>query len=536
MSSGTFRRVSGWSSRCLLLLATMSAPAWASTPEQAQSWMDRDHFPEAYTILTSDRVMFPDDISDWPLKIDSTHQLFVDDYLISEIEQLTRQFHQPTKHTGNPLMPAGYVAVLYDEDKSRFRMWKGLDYMTSADGIHWTQADSGPSGNLLRKEGGELRGFMYNPELPEAEGRYKAVVERRFNEAAKEPGGFYLYHSRDGLNWERRPQRPILSRSTNLMKPAEFRPRGIGRPSEFQYGGADHFQVNGVGDTSTFRYDTVLKRYVFDGKLGLYFTPDKIKELGLGMDNKPRLRLRTFSESEDLIHWSPPRMMMYPDRLDPRDRQIYSHVGFVYESMWLGIIQAMRVKATGWKQVDLHLSYSRDGRHWLRPQRREAFIPLGNADSWEADYSGTSHTAPVRVGEELFFYYFGSRNPERNKDPEGRWPRYLGLAKLRRDGFASLNAGETPGRVLTRPLTFGGQSLFLNVDVVDGGWIKAAVLSHDSQPVGGYSLDESIPLTKNTTRGRMAWKSKEQLAPPGDDHLRIQFQLKKAKLYSFWIE
>ena len=511
-------------------------PAGAATPQQAQSWLDRDHFPEAYGILTSDRVMFPDDVSDWPLKIDSTHQLFADDYLISEISHLTRQFHQPTKYPGNPLMPAGYVAVRYNEDQGLFRMWKGLDYMTSADGIHWAPAERAPNANLLRKEGGELRGFMYNPDLPEPEGRYKAVVERRFNEAAKEPGGFYLYHSCDGINWERRPQRPILSRSFNLMKPAEFRPMGAGRASEFQYGGADHFQVNGVGDTSTFRYDSVLKRYIFDGKLGLYFPPEKIRELGIVMDDKPRLRLRTFSESEDLIHWLPPRFLMYPDRLDPPDRQIYAHVGFVYESMWLGIIQAMRIKQTGWKQVDLHLSYSRDGRHWLRPQQREAFIPLGNAESWEADYSGTAYTAPVRVGEELFFYYFGSRNPARDRDPERKWPRYLALARLRRDGFASLNAGDTPGQVVTRPLTFSGKALFLNADVATGGWIKAAVLAPDSQPVSGYLLDDAVPLTKNTTKSRMIWKSKTQLDPPGEDHLRILFQLRNAKLYSFWIE
>jgi hypothetical protein len=34
----------------------------------------------------------------------------------------------------------------------------------------------------------------------------------------------------------------------------------------------------------------------------------------------------------------------------------------------------------------------------------------------------------------------------------------------------------------------------------------------------------------------MAWKSKDRLDPPGEDHLRIVFQLKNAKLYSFWIE
>jgi len=50
---------------------------------------------------------------------------------------------------------------------------------------------------------------MYNPDLPVKEGRYKMVLERRIPVDTKEPG-FYLYHSRDGVNWEQRPQRPIL--------------------------------------------------------------------------------------------------------------------------------------------------------------------------------------------------------------------------------------------------------------------------------------------------------------------------------------
>lgn len=519
-----------------LAMMALAISVAAAAPEPSHTWEDRDHFPEAYSILTSDRVMFPDDVSDWPLKIDARHQLFVDDFIISKIEQLTRQFHQPIKHPANPLMPGGYMGVLHDEKQGRFRMWNVLDYHTSADGIRWSAPIPMFQDDFRHETKAQLRGFMYNPDLPEREGRYKAIVERRFSEEAKEPGGFYLYHSRDGLKWDLRPRWPVLQRTHNLMRPAEFRPQGTGSVREFRWDGTDHFQGNGVGDTSTFRYDTVLKRYIFDGKFGLYLPPQKIQELGLGMDGKPRLRLRTFSESEDLIHWSPPRFLMYPDRLDPTDRQMYAHVGFVYESMWLGTLQAMRFHATGWKQTDLHLTYSRDGRHWLRPREREPFIPLGGPDSWDADYSTPCYTAPVLVNGELFFYFGGSRNPERDKDPEKRWPIHIGLAKLRRDGFASLNAGATPGQIVTRPLTFAGKNLLVNADVADGGWVKAGVLSRNSQPVAGHELENAVPLTQNTTKGRMTWKAQEKLPSLEEDHLRIQFQLKNAKLYSFWIE
>jgi len=540
MSSGSFHNITTASGTCVLILTLFPMPARAAAPERAPSWVDRDRFPEAYSILTSDRVMFPDDISDWPLKIDSTHQLFIDDFLMSEIEGLTRQFHQPVKHPGNPLLPGGYPGVLYDKDKGLFRMWNGGRYLTSTDGVHWERPDPGTEDNVLFPGGGQLRGVMYNPDLPEEEGRYKAVLERRtrVGHEEEEPGGFYLYHSRDGLKWEQRPKRPILQRTTNCMLPCDFRPTGAGDPTKFQYHNPDHFQSYGVGDTSTFRYDPVLKRYIFDGKFNVVMPAAKIKELGIDTERKPRLKLRTFSESEDLIHWSPPRFMMYPDRLDPVDRQIYAHVGFVYQSMWLGLIQSMRYREHGWKQTDLALSYSRDGRHWLRPHHRRPFIPLGDGDSWESDYTVSSFTAPVRVGNELYIYYSSTRNPERDtKEPNTPWPpQQIGLARLRVDGFASLNAGDTPGRVLTRPLTFEGKQLFVNADVGEEGCVKAAVLSRDSKAIAGYELKDSVPLTKGTTAGRMTWRSKKELNPPGDDHLRILLQLQNAKLYSFWIE
>ncbi len=215
--------------------------------------------------------MFPDDVSDWALKIDSKHQLFVDDYMISEIEHLTRRYHQPTKHPENPLMAGGSVGVLYDKDKVRFRMWNGVSYFMSSDGVHWDKPNLGPKGNVAFPESGDLRGFMYNPDVPECEGRYKAVLERRTKEETNEPGGFYVYHSRDGLNWERRPERPVVQRTNNNMLPCEFRPMGVGDVLKFQYLHPDHIQAGGNGDTGSFRYDRVLKRYIHDGKFNLYF-------------------------------------------------------------------------------------------------------------------------------------------------------------------------------------------------------------------------------------------------------------------------
>ncbi len=425
-------------------------------------WIDRNRFPEAYSILTSDHIMFPDNVSNWPIKIDSKSQLFVDNYIISFVENLSREFHQPEKYPGNPLMPGQPVAVLYDDKSQMFRMWYNRHYAESNDGIHWTKPDLSPNGNMIIKDHGEVRGFIYNPDIPEQEGCYKIVLEIRTNKETGEPGGFYLYHSHDGLHWQRSPQRPILQRTFNHMMPSELEVRGFDSAVGFQWTQPKHFQSCGVGDTSIFQYDPVLKTYTCSAKFNLYMPKEKFKELGIVDDHKPRLRLRTFMESDDLIHWSSPRFILFPDKYDAPDCQIYGHIGFPYESMWIGMIRVHHVILAGFKQVDLQLAYSRNGRHWLRPLHRQPFIALGNEDSWEADYSCYAKYGPTLVGDELWFYYYGSRNGKRdNLDHWGLF--WIGLAKLRRDGFVSLNAAQKPGKIITRPLTFKGTKLFVRI-------------------------------------------------------------------------
>ena len=113
---------------------------------------------------------------------------------------------------------------------------------------------------------------------------------------------------------------------------------------------------------------------------------------------------------------------------------------------------------------------------------------------------------------------------------------HIGLAKLRRDGFVSLNAEEQPGTVTTRPMTFSGNKLFVNAEIAKGGSIQVAVLDSGSKPVGTHSLDASIPVTRDTLKSHIVWKESNQITCPPGKHVRLPFRLIKAKLYSYWIE
>ena len=55
---------------------------------------------------------------------------------------------------------------------------------------------------------------------------------------------------------------------------------------------------------------------------------------------------------------------------------------------------------------------------------------------------------------------------------------------LRRDGFASMDAGDEDGTLTTRPVTFRGKHLFVNV-AAEGGELRAEVLDEDGQVIAG---------------------------------------------------
>jgi hypothetical protein len=68
------------------------------------SKVDWTLFPKAYGVLSSQSLMFPVDVSDWPVKIDERRQLFVDNWLVAESEGVRRTVHQPEKVAGNPIL------------------------------------------------------------------------------------------------------------------------------------------------------------------------------------------------------------------------------------------------------------------------------------------------------------------------------------------------------------------------------------------------------------------------------------------------
>ena len=71
-------------------------------------------------------------------------------------------------------------------------------------------------------------------------------------------------------------------------------------------------------------------------------------------------------------------------------------------------------------------------------------------------YAVNPEAFPLIVGDSLYFYCSGRRLNDI------MWDSYTstGLAKLRRDGFVSMNAGKEEGTLLTEPIIFDGKYMF----------------------------------------------------------------------------
>jgi len=496
-------------------------------------------YPKAYGIIGKGKYMFPVNMGDAPVKIDSKHQLFVDDFLIKSMTNIEREYHKLERHSDNPLWSSEQNMeqpfFVMRNEKGLFRLWyrqriRFIDkegnqrrfptaYIESQDGLHWQapnlgviEADGNTENNYVFEKG--LYGIIYEPWETNPNRRFKglALFEPFSDENQKEPvEGYWLYVSPDGIRWNREREHPVLTSSLRKYDPP----------------------LEGIGDTSTFRWDPILNKYIANTKL-------LIKD-----DEAFQNKYRAFgiAESDDLIHWTQPRILFYRDELDPEDMQIYSHETFHYESMWFGIIKTMIIiefqYERFWKHCELQLSLSRDGRNFLRSENRTLFLPTPeNTDAWDLDYPSTAPGSPIRIGNELWFYYTDHRHWSRDSD--GPFPEadsmHLGLATLRVDGFASLNAGDSVGTVVTRPLTFEGNSLFINAEIENGGYIQAEFRTVWGQQVGSYSSEKCQKITGNVYKAQIVWEDTGSIELPVNESFRLVFELKNAKLYSFWIE
>lgn len=484
-----------------------------------------------------------------PLTIETdAAQLFVDDHLIETQTDLQRTLRQPKKdHGGSEPVIAledefgetkatleANGTILFDPKLKKWVMFAlafapssdgptgdrvRLYRFTSDDAMNWIKGDDGKPQRIAvdlhdaasNTSATNIDLFSCTYDRSDEEHPYKGWLF--FANWGDGREGTYYMRSRDGITWERGPQ-VLVANSRTIEQ--------------------DGRTMRGTGDVTTFYHDTVANRF-----LGcLRFAA------AANVENQNRLRSRGFIFVDKL---DDPIDLARIDRLDlipaaaerngdqPFD-EYYSSTGWRYGGMWLGGLRIWHGAGDYPYSADgcayLKLVSSRDGLHWKKiPFKNEVgqdevFIPNGAEGGNEARNDGGYMTeftnAPLRIGDELIYYYgassWGKNQPRDYRVTGGGIFR----ARLRPDGFVSVDGGS----LTTRPLKFDGADLTINAV----GPVDVALYDANDKQLAQASL-EGDSLQHNV---RFDDRSLRDLVPDGVAKLKFTVR-PGGRLYSFTV-
>jgi hypothetical protein len=462
--------------------------------------------------------------------IDVGRQLFVDDFLI-ESTTLQRRFHQPVYHPKSPVLRpetawekaddgtwAGPYSdgVWYDAKAKKFVMWyEGAKRVTclatSEDGLVWSRPslDLEPGTNIVLKTIRDTATVWLDHEAADPAARFK-LFEARYK---KSKWQIALRTSSDGSKWsdEIVASGPSWDRSTVFWNP--FRKVWVASVR-----GHDQMKPEPVNRL----------RCYFEGRTA---------EAALGWKQHTDEVARGNGLPNDLQPW------VAADRLDTRHPdpryshippQLYNLDAFPYESLMVGLFTIWQgpdnetCKALNMmKRNEVFVGFSRDGFHWDRSSR-ERFLPVSDdAKAWNAANVQSVGGGCVIVGDQLYFYCSG-RIQAYHGDVS------TGLATMRRDGFASMDAGASTGTLTTRPVKFPGKHLFVNV-AAPSGELRVEMLDREGRVIAPFSNENCVPIRADKVTQRVSWKGDPDLPALAGQPVKFRFHLTNGSLHAFWV-
>ena len=493
-----------------------------------------DTWPPKYSVETLGNKQPVPYLDNPPDVIDITvgRQLFVDNFL-TEVHNLYPVCHKAKKFEGNPILkpetpmekyerlPCAAPksgGVWWDKDEKIMKMWyeagwlHKMAYATSKDGIHWDRPNLGISGDtneILAERGaasaeGEVCYFRpdsttvfidYDTDKPDE--RYKLFMR---NPGLDRPGIAAV--SADGIHWNK-------ARFTSVQ-----------------------------GDRSTIFYNPFRKKWVYS-----------IRTAWHG-------RSRDYAECDDYLAGADWRgtdvKWLCADSTDKPNAyigvapELYNVDCVAYESIMLGMFQiyygpgnSVGFKTGAPKVTELVAMYSRDGFHFSRPTN-DSFINASMVKvEWDRGYVQSVGGLCTVHDDELWFYYIGfagdeegggKGNPNDCQFDTMYANGATGIAKLRRDGFVSLETSND-GDIITRKLTFRGKKshFFINGKTEQNGGISVEILSADKSKV----LAKSKLFVGDSTCAELDFGDFDLSSLEGET-FRIHFHITSGKIYSFW--
>ena len=449
--------------------------------------------------------------ADDTLALGSRRELLVDDFLIQSLDRASLTLHKPEPRDVVIVCDApweGNVSAYYTlfADDGLFRMYyRGAHvdekrksahpdltcYAESRDGLTWTKPQLG----LFEFNGSKANNIIWagpegthnfapfkdtNPACP-PESRYKALAGGMTLLNGKKKSCLDAFHSADGIHWSKGSDAVITAGAFDSQNIAFF-------------------------DTARGEYRAYWR----------YFISPTTDAQGKKVPGVRAIRTAT---SKDFLHWEKQADLAYGDA---PGEHLYTNAIRTYDRaphLFIGFPTRFQPKN---EQVEPVFMSSRDGvnfRRWPEP-----LIPItapkdrdGNRSNYMTrgllQLPGSDRELSVYATEA---YYAG---------PGSRVRRFV----YRTDGFVSAHADAAGGVLLTKPFTFAGAKLSLNI--ASKGATRVEIAGEDGKPLPGFTLGDCTPITADAVSHTVSWKGGDLSALAGKP-VRLRFELKAADLYA----
>ncbi|MFA7184377.1 MAG: hypothetical protein WC082_05765 [Victivallales bacterium] len=526
----------------------------------------------------------------YPIKLNNSPQLFVDDYLIEDMSSLGKSLHTVEKHKANPLLIPEFPfekkykyhyivdngTVIYDDRANIFRAYfsqaqKNTLYAESQDGIKWEKpfinkyTYAGSKKNNILLEDIYCCSVMYDP------GNEGKPPFRMY--ALKRGVGPFVLWSENGIDWK-------------------------GEPASCD--------KTGRGDNACCVYDPFTKTNILISKVRYPIGKIVINPL---MDNVWEIPVRVLgcrTCNREMNKWSAWREILRPDERDHKIAEerypaisvegflypwrmraefegahaLAEKTGFLerlavppqkgfqhcqymnmivipYDNLYIGLLEVLYATAQvfdfGAKGsprcdspgqdgvIDVQLVCSRDLKKWEKPVAEKSFIPLGGTAEWDRSMiMPFSSNNIIRDGKQYLYYggSFHSHRPYSMWNKPGNYPEEmqgLGLAVIRQDGFISIDAAAEEGILTTKLLSFAGEKFSINADA-RSGYIDMEILDENRTVIKGYERKRFKTIFADKVRHCVEWKGKNGIVELQRRPVHLRFYMKNAMLYTFTVE
>lgn len=469
--------------------------------------------------------------------IGSRRELFVDKLLIDQMQGATLRLHHP-EEAGIAVkfdQPwegrfSAYITVIHNDEAKKYQMYyrgnagfkdgtsgEVTCYAESADGKTWVKPKLGLHEITGSKDNNimlaNLAPYTHNfapfidrrPGVPK-EQRYKALAG-----LGGKYGGLSAFVSADGLHWQKMQEAAVITKGA-------FDSQNVSFWSDSEQCYVAYFRVftAGVIDEKTWKPKGV--RWVSRATSKDFITWTDAVQMTCDQPLADHIyvsQTNPYFNAPHLYISTAARFMPGKAELDDQAKKAIAEDTKAYPALIQDCSEAV-------------LMTSRAGTTAYNRSFMEGFVRPGQDFRNWTSRSNYPACGVVQTGKSEMSLYV-----ERHY---GQSTALLQRLTLRIDGFASLHADYAGGEMTTKPFTFTGKALHLNLATGAAGSVAVEIQDAEGKPLPGFTLADCKAISYDDIDRVISWKTGSDVSALAGKPVRLRWVLKDADVFSFRFE